>query len=106
MTQLIPQPLGGRADGTYTVVTYGHGSTIIVSSTNCLVAILFDLGEDKVIELSSDGVVDGQDTTFTINGVTYNGTWNSDEYASGWQLHTITNTENSASRFGNETNHY
>ena len=98
--------LGGRGegikevipntDGTYTVVTYGHGSTIIVSSTNCLVAILFDLGEDKVIELSSDGVVDGQDTTFTINGVTYNGTWNSDEYASGWQLHTITDTENSA----------
>ena len=102
--------LGGRGegikevipntDGTYTVVTYGHGSTIIVSSTNCLVAILFDLGE--VIELSSDGVVDGQDTTFTINGTTYNGTWNSDEYASGWQLHTITNTENSANTNSDE----
>ena len=77
-------------DTTYSA-TLGGGT-----STNCLVAILFDLGEDKVIELSSDGVVDGQDTTFTINGVTYNGTWNSDEYASGWQLHTITDTENSA----------
>ena len=79
-----------NTDGTYTVVTYGP--PITVSSTNCLVAQLFDQGE--VIELSSDGVVDGQDTTFTINGTTYNGIWHSDEYASGWQLHTITDTEN------------
>ena len=101
MTQLIQPPLGGgipikevtpNADGTYTVST--DFVTITTSSTNCLICHLNTMAEDEYIELSSEGVVDGQDTTFTINGVTYNGIWYSGEYASGWNLENIENNGN------------
>lgn len=62
-----------NADGTYTVSIY-YGPTITTSSTNCLMCILYGDDGDEFIELPSDAAVDGQDTTFTINGVTYNGT--------------------------------
>ena len=105
MTQLIPQPLGGggenikevipNADGTYTISFKNGPTTITASSTNCLVAFLYD--QQGFIEIPSEGVVDGQDTTFTINGVTYNGIWISDEYGSGWQLQAISDTESGTS---------
>lgn len=85
-----------NADGTYTV-SIEHGPTITASSTNCLIAYLNE--QQEFIEVSSEGIVEGQNTTFTINGVTYDGEWFSDEYSSGWQLfesQATTNTENSA----------
>ena len=88
-----------NADGTYTV-SIEHGPTITASSTNCLIAYLNE--QQEFIEVSSEGIVEGQNTTFTINGVTYDGEWFSDEYSSGWVLYesqTTANTENS-----NDTN--
>ena len=84
-----------NADGTYTVSFY-YQPSITTSSTNSLVAFLY--GQEEYIEVSSEGVVEGQDTTFTINGVTYDGDWFSGEYGSGWELfesQTTTNTVNS-----------
>ena len=102
MTQLIQPPLGGgipikevtpNADGTYTVFIK-NGPTITASSTNCLICHLNTMAKDEYIELSSEGVVDGQDTTFTINGTTYNGRWYSDSYSSRWYLEEIENNGN------------
>lgn len=84
-----------NADGTYTVSFY-YQPPITTSSTNSLVAFLY--GQEEYIEVSSEGVVEGQDTTFTINGVAYDGEWVSNAYSSGWELsesQTKTNTENS-----------
>lgn len=93
-----------NADGTYTV-SFNYGPTITTSSTNCLICHLNTMTDDEYIELPSDGVADGQDTTFTINGTTYNGIWHSDDYMSGWELKSVTDTgsgtsSNSASLMG------
>lgn len=83
-----------NADGTYTISFY-YQPSITTSSTNSLVAFLYE--QQEYIEVSSEGVVEGQDTTFTINGVVYDGVWFSYE-SSGWELfesQTTTNTENS-----------
>lgn len=79
-----------NADNTYTV-SIEYGPTITTSSANCLICHLNGMADDEYIELSAEGVADGQDTTFTINGVTYNGIWYSDDYMSCWDLEKIEN---------------